>query len=251
MSLTSTPDVTAIPAGFVLVPIEPTPEMIAAYLNANTEYWHATDALPKPANKWRTGTPPEATAAGYRAMLSAAPVAPIEAAASSHEQEIAIRESLEANAILIWGPHFAYSSTDERVFSQGFRSGWGAREHPKTVTSLAFPVAVPAITVAPAVPEGWQPIETAPKETLVMVYTPPKPDDWPDGVRIDFDFICPDYEDWHHHCESFEHYMAVGGSNAAGPDCVCIGPSQKAPYTHWHAIPAAPTAAMQATGATP
>lgn len=89
--------------------------------------------------------------------------------------------------------------------------------------------------------QAWQSVETLPPEGLpVLVYTPPQPGDYPDTVNIDFDFICPDYEDWHNHCENYEHYMAVGGSNACGPDVVCTGPGQKALYTHWMPLPAAP-----------
>jgi hypothetical protein len=60
-------------SGCKLVPVEPTPEMIAAYLRANDAYWKRTDELPTPPNKWRTGTPSEATAESYRAMLAASP----------------------------------------------------------------------------------------------------------------------------------------------------------------------------------
>ena len=59
--------------GWKLVPVEPTPEMVAAYLQANDAYWRRTDELPRRPDKWRTGTPNEATAESYRAMLSAAP----------------------------------------------------------------------------------------------------------------------------------------------------------------------------------
>lgn len=62
-------------AGWKLVPVEPTPEMVAAYLEAQAEYWRRTDELPTPPDKWRTGTPTAATASGYRAMLAAAPAA--------------------------------------------------------------------------------------------------------------------------------------------------------------------------------
>lgn len=116
--------------------------------------------------------------------------------------------------------------------------------------NITFSSVAQFLAAAQNVPAGWQPIETAPKETLVMVYSPLQADDWPDSVRINFDFICPDYEDWHDHCESREHYMAVGGPNAAGPDCVCTGPSENAPYTHWMPLPAAPDAAHSTTPAT-
>lgn len=88
--------------------------------------------------------------------------------------------------------------------------------------------------------DAWQPIETAPEGELVLVYAPPQSGDYPDDVRIKFDYICPDYEGWHDHCASYEHYMAVGGSNACGPDVVCTGPTEKAPYTHWRRIPLPP-----------
>jgi hypothetical protein len=62
-----------IPPGYALVPVEPTTEMVQAYLDANDAYWRRTDQLPTPPNRWRTGTPKEATAESYRAMLNAAP----------------------------------------------------------------------------------------------------------------------------------------------------------------------------------
>lgn len=64
--------VQAIP-GWQLVPTESTPEMVKAYLEANTAYWNKTDLIPTPLDKWRTGTPAAATAESYRAMLNAAP----------------------------------------------------------------------------------------------------------------------------------------------------------------------------------
>ena len=60
--------------GWTVVPVVPTPEMIEAYLKANEAYWLRADELPRPACKWRAGTPKEATAEGYRAMLAAAPL---------------------------------------------------------------------------------------------------------------------------------------------------------------------------------
>jgi hypothetical protein len=62
--------------GWAMVPVEPTLEMIAAYLTATDLYWKRTDQLPTPPNKWRTGTPTGATAEGYRAMLAASSTQP-------------------------------------------------------------------------------------------------------------------------------------------------------------------------------
>lgn len=77
----------------------------------------------------------------------------------------------------------------------------------------------------------WLPIESAPQDSsLLLVYTP----DSGDGERFDFDYR----EDgvWVVHAESYDHFMMVGGANAAGPDCVCTGPSEDAPYTHFAVI---------------
>lgn len=71
----------AAPSGYVLVPVEPTPEMIAAYLAANNAYWRLADELPPEIGKWRIGSPSEATADGYRAMLATAPARPVQAEA--------------------------------------------------------------------------------------------------------------------------------------------------------------------------
>lgn len=63
-----------VPAGYQLVPMEPTTAMVSAYLEANKAYWERTDELPKPPHKWRLGTPFDATINSYKAMLAAAPV---------------------------------------------------------------------------------------------------------------------------------------------------------------------------------
>ena len=69
-----------------------------------------------------------------------------------------------------------------------------------------------------------------------MVYTPPQPSDWPDTVRISFDYIDPEVADdyWYNHGEHYEHYCCV-----AKPEN-CTGPQERAPYTHWMPLPAAP-----------
>lgn len=85
-------------------------------------------------------------------------------------------------------------------------------------------------------PKGWQPIETAPKDEIVQVYTPPQPEDWPDAVRITFDYISSDIGDdyWYYHGEHFEHFCCVAKPEGS------TGPSEKAPYTHWMPMPPAP-----------
>ncbi len=88
---------------------------------------------------------------------------------------------------------------------------------------------------------GWQTIETAPKDQLVMVYTPPTIHDYPDSVNIRFDHIDSGIADdyWHEHGEHYEHYCCVAKPEGS------IGPNAVAPYTHWHAIPAAPSLAVK------
>lgn len=88
---------------------------------------------------------------------------------------------------------------------------------------------------------NWQPIETAPKDVVVMVYTPPQPEDWPDMVRIGFDHIDSGIADdyWFSHGESYEHFCCVAKPEGS------IGPKEKAPYTHWMPLPAAPVAEPQ------
>lgn len=82
----------------------------------------------------------------------------------------------------------------------------------------------------------WQPIDTAPKDVLVMVYTPPQKYDWPDSIRIDFDYIDTDIAEdyWFNHGEQYEHFCCVAKPEGS------IGPKQKAPYTHWMPLPQPP-----------
>jgi hypothetical protein len=56
---------------------EVTDAMVDAYLQANDAYWKRTDELPTAPNKWRTGTPREATRESLRAALGVdVPVTP-------------------------------------------------------------------------------------------------------------------------------------------------------------------------------
>lgn len=83
---------------------------------------------------------------------------------------------------------------------------------------------------APVVTNDWQPIDTAPDDELVVVFYLQKEGDEESDMHT-LDFKEDGY--WFYHGESYEHYMAVGGAGAAGPDVVCTGPAEKAPYTHW------------------
>lgn len=69
----------------------------------------------------------------------------------------------------------------------------------------------------------------------VLVYAPPQQGDWPDDVRISFDYIDVDYEGWYYHCENYEHYCCVAKPEGS------TGPSEQAPYTHWMPMPAIPS----------
>lgn len=53
---------------------------------------------------------------------------------------------------------------------------------------------------------------------------------------------------WIEHGEHYDHFLSVGHGT---PDCPITGPSEEAPYTHWHAIPAAPEPVAVAKGGVP
>ncbi|MCY1276903.1 hypothetical protein D3C76_830170 [compost metagenome] len=73
---------------------------------------------------------------------------------------------------------------------------------------------------------------------LVMVYQPSRPEDHPGTIRIEFDAIDPesDGDYWMVHGENYEHFCCI----AKGGDCDWIGPSERAPYTHWMPLPEPP-----------
>lgn len=88
------------------------------------------------------------------------------------------------------------------------------------------------------VSDGWIPVsERMPGPgILVLVYTPPQPGDYPGDVRIGFDYIDPDGDDptyWFNHGENYEHFCCVACDGMTGQ-------SEKALYTHWMPLPAAP-----------
>lgn len=77
-------------------------------------------------------------------------------------------------------------------------------------------------------------------DQLLLVFTPSPDPLHPEDYNIGFD--CIDQNDdehasWLNHNEHYEHYCCVAkGEN-------CTGPSEKAPYTHWMALPTAPAIA--------
>lgn len=105
-------------------------------------------------------------------------------------------------------------------------------------------------SIARTVPDthapGWISVEDRlpDEETTCLVYTPANKED---DERRDLEYFCDGC--WNVHNDHYEHFMAVGGAGAAGPDSFCIGPSADAPYTHWMPLPAAPSAPGQAAPA--
>lgn len=96
---------------------------------------------------------------------------------------------------------------------------------------------------APAPEFGWISVEDRLPEVeqLVAVYSPPRDTDWPGSVNIGFD--CIDQNDdehasWVCHNAHYEHYCCVAKPEGS------TGPREKAPYTHWLALPAMPVQAQ-------
>ncbi len=88
-------------AGWKMVPVEPTDDMVDAYLNTNTAYWHFQDTLPRLTFKWRNGTPKEATAESLKAAFAAAPTPP---AAPTGEVEGCISLEDAMSVVESYGP---------------------------------------------------------------------------------------------------------------------------------------------------
>lgn len=91
----------------------------------------------------------------------------------------------------------------------------------------------------PGLADGWISVEDRLPEVdeLVLVYSPPTKHSHPDEVDITFDCIDPnddEHSSWQIHNERYEHYYCIAKPEGS------IGPSEKAPYTHWQYFPDAP-----------
>lgn len=75
----------------------------------------------------------------------------------------------------------------------------------------------------PLTEDGWEPIETAPDDELVVVfYLQKEGDEEVDMHTLDF----KEEGCWFHHNDHYEHFVACAPPGS-------IGPSENAPYTHW------------------
>ena len=70
---------------------------------------------------------------------------------------------------------------------------------------------------------------------LVLVFVPPSK--YQDHSDMRFDCIDPNDDDaasWYEHNEHYEHFCCIAKPPGS------IGPSEKAPYTHWMPLPPPP-----------
>jgi hypothetical protein len=117
----------------------------------------------------------------------------------------------------------------------------------RAVLSAAMSLAAPAIPAHPAQPQAAAPValtdawisvdDRLPEVGVgVMVYSPPVAGEGPEDFRLDFDCIDPndDHASWLNHNENYEHFCCVAKPEGS------TGPKEKAPYTHWMPMPAAP-----------
>ena len=71
---------------------------------------------------------------------------------------------------------------------------------------------------------NWQPIETAPSSTLVIV-------GWSNNGEGNYDFDYFEDEVWQRYFNNHEHYLIAGAAK---------GNSEDVPYTHWMPLPEPP-----------
>jgi hypothetical protein len=136
------------------------------------------------------------------------------------------REAFEVWALNASGKFAWLRFIDARyvnIEAQALWEGWQAR----------------ALASRPAEVDDWISVEDQLPEVgaLVMVYSPPTQNDWPDSLCIEFDYLDPDADEprWFHHGEHYEHFCCVAKPEGS------IGPSEEAPYTHWRPVPARPS----------
>lgn len=82
---------------------------------------------------------------------------------------------------------------------------------------------------------GWRRVEDGLPEDGQLVLV-----GWRQGDEDRIGFDARDEGGWAEHDAAREHFLAVGGSAAAGPDAICVGPAEEAPYTHWMPVPLPP-----------
>jgi hypothetical protein len=148
-------------------------------------------------------------------------------------------------------------SDNERVLKNAMADAWqvlidagvspGKVPMPLAVGIRAALAAPPAPTAQPLTDAAWISVEDRLPEVGVgvMVYSPPLAGEGPEDYRLDFDCIDPnddDHASWLNHNEHYEHFCCVAKPEGS------TGPSEKAPYTHWMPLPAAP---CRLSGATP
>lgn len=143
----------------------------------------------------------------------------------------------ERKAYCAW----AETITDRQFQTMTLEEVWlAAKRHAAEVGEPINRTSAKFARVAPAAPsgasvEGWISVDERlpPVSELVVVFTPWCENDWPGSVNIGLDCIDPnddEHASWEGHNNHYEHYCCV----AKGEDCT--GPSEKAPYTHWHAL---------------
>lgn len=118
------------------------------------------------------------------------------------------------------GAHEALQRLIENAAAMGPASRDDARVVMKWRRTLLSPRPVPS----PAVQDGWQPIATAPDDTLVVVAW------WESDETRHHDFDWLEDGCWHQWHDHAEHVEVIGGH----------GVSYTAPYTHWLPLPAIP-----------